>query len=43
MSDESSAELESAQGRPRGRDSAFGYLVDGLNGLGSLLIFAVMG
>lgn len=41
MSYESNTDLEAA-GERRGRDSAFGYLVDGMNGLGSVLIFAVM-
>jgi TRAP-type mannitol/chloroaromatic compound transport system permease small subunit len=43
LSYESSTDLESAPGERRGRDSPFGYLVDGMNGLGSVLIFAVMG
>ncbi len=42
MSYESNTDLESASRERPGRDSPFGYLVDGLNGFGSILIFAVM-
>lgn len=42
MSYESSTDLDSPTEPRRGPDSAFGYLVDGMNGLGSVLIFAVM-
>jgi TRAP-type mannitol/chloroaromatic compound transport system permease small subunit len=42
MSYESSTDLESPTEPRRGPDSAFGYVVDGMNGLGSVLIFAVM-
>lgn len=42
MSYESSSDLESPTDARRGPDSGFGYLVDGMNGLGSVLIFAVM-
>ncbi len=41
MSYEKSTDLESGSVREE-RDSPFGYLVDGLNGIGSILIFAVM-
>jgi len=42
MSYETSTDLESVQEPALTRDSLFGYAVDGLNGAGSLLIFAVM-
>lgn len=42
MSYETSTDLESVHRSARPRDSWFGYAVDGLNGAGSLLIFAVM-
>lgn len=42
MSYESNTDLEAGPEERRGRDSPFGYLVDGLNGLGSVLILAVM-
>jgi TRAP-type mannitol/chloroaromatic compound transport system permease small subunit len=42
MSYESNTDLESSPEERRGPESPFGYLVDGLNGLGSVLIFAVM-
>lgn len=43
MSYESNTDLESAPTERRGPESPFGYFVDGLNGLGSILIFCVMG
>lgn len=42
MSYETSTDLELVQEPALTRDSLFGYAVDGLNGAGSLLIFAVM-
>jgi TRAP-type mannitol/chloroaromatic compound transport system permease small subunit len=43
MSYESSTDLESAPTERRGPESPFGYFIDGLNGLGSIMIFCVMG
>lgn len=43
MSYESNTDLDSAPTDRRGRETPFGYFVDGLNGLGSILIFCVMG
>jgi TRAP-type mannitol/chloroaromatic compound transport system permease small subunit len=42
MSYESNTDLESSPEDRKGPESPFGYVVDGLNGLGSVLIFAVM-